>query len=147
MGNYENKLEQLRAERAIIREKADDLKKAIVSMLKTFHSDHGNTMITFDDMSMFTMGIEFKVNENVTIKKIQTTPEKMVFETYMKAGGSFGLQQHDVKEAVKILEGHLIESRRNDKIYNVGEVVKYEAHEIHKPYANLDSVYLVTFHL
>ena len=67
--------------------------------------------------------------------------------TYVKAGGTFGLQSHDVSEFCKVLKGHLIEAERGDKVYGEGKEVYYAPYEEHKPYAVVDSVYEVTFPL
>lgn len=108
-----------------------------------FHE--GESMLTFEQLELIPMNEIQRVNESVEFLKTYHDDDKMVFITYMQEGGSFGLHSHDCVERCKIIEGSLIERTRGYKVYHESEEVWYSANEKHKPYAERNSTYEVTF--
>ncbi|AFM54805.1 hypothetical protein B620_gp27 [Croceibacter phage P2559S] len=142
---YQNKINELRQERETCRKAFSVITDDIETMLNAFAVDDGVTLITWKELHKAVMGETYFVNKKVKFIKTYEDKKKMRFKTYMAAGGSFGLQEHDVLEKVFIHSGHLIEATRGDKIYEKNETVIYAANEKHKPKALVESVYDVTF--
>lgn len=142
---YKNKIAELRAERRQYQDTVLVITKDVENTLNLFAFDDGVTMIDWELLRGFVIGETYPVNSKVKFVKYFEDEDEMFFKTYMEAGGTFGLQEHDISEIVKILKGHLIEQERGDKIYEKDEVVVYAPFEKHKPKSFVDSIYDVKF--
>lgn len=140
---------KLKAELAELRkvtfESVHNISNELDKMLNIFNSDDGHTMIPFKDLKLSQIGKKYFVNSNVYFVKYAETKDVLKFNCYMNAGGTFGIQEHDCLEETTIIKGHLIEYFRKDKIYHEGETVTYLPNEIHKPFAEIESIYDVIF--
>jgi predicted nuclease with TOPRIM domain len=146
MRNVEDNIKILKAQRNLYRNEFDRLNKEVTQMLRNFNSDEGEEVVSVKELESLEDGVPYYVNEKVMfIKQISTNPNVLEFHTYMKPGGKFGKQSHDVVESCEIVKGKLIEALREDKIYLAGETVTYDKFEVHKPYTDEVSIYHVTF--
>ena len=143
--NYKSNIDKLRRDRCVSRTAFKQINKEIELILNRFDADNGGDMITFDQMSMFNINKLYEVNEKVSIVKVFEDERMCVFDTFMKAGGTFGIQKHDVKEVVEVVKGHLITPLRGFNEYIKDEVVVFAPNEVHKPQSKIDSIYKVTF--
>lgn len=142
---YDNSIDKLRQERKACRERFAVITEDVENILNSFATDGGSIMITWSEMASLQMGEAYYVNDKVKFVKMYQDDNKMVFKTYMEAGGCFGLQEHDIDEEVYVDDGHLIEPERGNKIYEKGQTIIYAAFENHKPKAAVVSSYTVTF--
>lgn len=142
-----NEIQALRAQRELMRMEMKQITSSIDDMLGRFCNDEGETLITAASMMMCNVGEMNQVNDKVRFIRQESEQDILHFITYVDAGGSFGVQDHDVVEICRVVKGHLIESMRDDVEIKMGESIQYEAFEKHKPRADLDSVYDVTFKL
>lgn len=145
--SYKDTIDSLRKQRTEQRKAIGVYTYEIEQTLNKFAIDAGDSFIPISEFMHLNVGEPFYVNEKVHFIRQETSLERVIFMTYVKAGGSFGLQSHDVPEICKIIRGHLIEAERGDKVYGEGKEIYYAPYEEHKPYALVDSVYEVTFKL
>ena len=139
-------LTELRSHRNKIRERNSFEIKKTEDLLKSMNVDNGAALVTFEGLKSLEIGEIQDVNDNVSFVLTSKEDNKLVFITYMLDGGSFGLQEHDCFEVVKIFKGNLFETERGYKVYTEGDTVCYAPYEKHKPYSSADSVYEVTFY-
>lgn len=142
---YNKDIGKLRKERLECRNRFKVITEDVENVLDRFALDEGAVLIKWKELWKLEMGELFYVNEKVSFIKTYQDDEKIVFTTYMEAGGEFGLQEHDIRELVDIKKGHLIEQERGDKVYEKGQKVIYAPYENHKPKSFVKSVYSVTF--
>lgn len=119
----------------------DQLEKILVGF-----GDSDKTMITFEQLKMFEIGVRNEVVDGVSFEKTFESESKIVFLTFMLDGGSFGVHSHDCLEECRVLKGNLVERTRGYKIYEEGETLFYAKDEIHRPYATKESLYEVIFY-
>jgi hypothetical protein len=140
------KLKALRLQKDLYRHEIKGLTEEITIMLTTFGSDDGDETVTFRDLSLLEYGLPYYVNDKVMfIRQKDPDPNTLLFHTYMKPGGIFGKQSHDVVEHCEVIKGKLVEAMRDDEVYLEGETVSYDKFEVHKPYTDEVSIYHVTF--
>ena len=153
METYQEVIERLKSERIESRNKIHAASTQVQLILNTFKMDEGETLVSWKDLHSLKMGYIYEVNEGVTFVKIEQSSDKIVFEADMNPEQnlsdedfvSFGIQDHDIAEFLEVLEGHLIEPYRGDKVYIKGQTLIYEAKEKHKPQSKMKSKYLVIF--
>ena len=144
--NIENaEITQLRQERATARVKIDLATQVLEVVLNKLSLDTGNSTVTWEEFKNMEVGMLLTVNKDVTIVKYFESDSQMGFKSIMKAGGSFGIQSHDCIEEVLVLQGNLIETLRDNKVYTKGQTVTYLHSQLHKPYCTMDSIYKVVF--
>lgn len=115
------------------------------NMLNVFNKDDGNAMVTWNDLLLSRMGEKYYVNEKVYFTKYYQSESVQKFKCFMEAGGTFGMQEHDCLEEATVIKGHLIDYFKGGKIYTEGNLITYKPNELHKPYANVASIYDVVF--
>lgn len=143
--DYQNNIKFLRDEISSSRESVNIITKDIEDMLQRLDSDDGSTLITWNELQKTVFGETYNVNDKVRFVKVFEDSVRMEFKCYVEAGGSFGLQEHDIVEKLIVSSGHLIEQTRGDRIYEVGQNVIYAVNERHKPKSLVDSTYQVIF--
>lgn len=142
---YHETITKLRLER---REAVDKITRATLSLdivLNSLALDEGDTLIKWDDLARFEVGMPLHVSEKVYFVKFFEKNDSMGFKVFLKAGGSFGIQKHDCLEEAIVLKGNLVESFRGDKVYTQGQTITYVDCQLHKPYCTVDSIYKVIF--
>ena len=145
MESYNLQRQELHKIRKQIFESVSVISNEVERILNAFALDDGDTMISWNSLRVSKIGVVLPVNEKVSFSKYYEDNTVMKFKCYMKAGGVFGVQEHDCLEETTIEKGHLIELLRGGKKYNVGETVTYLDSVKHKPLAEVDSVYDVIF--
>lgn len=113
--------------------------------------DEKNSLISFESLSGFEFDKWYDASNGVRFKRIKDDNKPVYFITEMTPNKSedgvarFGIQEHDCKEVVQIVKGELIEPFEQYKKYSVKDTVIYPQNYKHKPYATVDSTYLVEF--
>jgi len=138
-------LTELRNDRLQTRAKISLSIKSTEEVISSFNSDYGSSLVSFTELYALEKEEVYHINENIYFILVYKDENKIVLDTYMSEGGTFGLQEHDCFEICEIIKGILIEKERGYKAYGKGEIVTYSPFEKHKPYSSQDSVYKVTF--
>lgn len=140
-----------RSERDKIMSEFHDLHKSIMSTLDSFSSDIGSSMISYSQLSLMSFDEWFDLGQGVRFMRVNHPEKELFFITEMNPKAEFnlkavfGIQKHDCKEVVCILEGELIETMENGKRYTKGDTVIYPPNFLHKPFATVFSRYSVEF--
>jgi len=136
---------QLRTERRAAVAKITRATADLDSILNSLALDVGDTLIRWDDFKEMQVGMQLHISEDLYFIKYFERGDQMGFKIFLKAGASFGLQQHDCLEETTVLRGNLIETYRNHREYTEGQTVTYVDCQLHKPYCTVDSVYRAVF--
>lgn len=113
--------------------------------LRGFASKESN-MITKETLDLLDVGKIYQVNDKVQFEKVQDQDGSYHFVTTMKAGGSFGMHEHDCHEMCVPFIGELIcPMKEGQQVYKKNEPVTFNPGEIHRPYANEFTVLRVYF--
>ena len=143
---YSESIESLRQERQLQRNFISEMTEEVDSMLNTFAIDEGELLVSEKTLADLELNVNFPVNKKVYFTKHFQNDDVIKFKCFMSAGASFGMQFHDVLECCEVIEGHLIEVMRGNKIYIKGQKIYYASKELHKPICRIKSVYDVTFY-
>ena len=141
---YNNRIEKLRQERERKRDEMYQMSLNMESMLNSLSVDEGDVLISWSDMKKISMGIRFYVNKDVYFLKTEDEEHRMVFRVFLKAGGEFGIQEHDCIEELYIEKGDLIDAKKPDKVYGIGETKIWKSNEAHKPICTVESIWRAT---
>ncbi|WP_339875212.1 hypothetical protein [Olleya marilimosa] len=139
-------LRRLRAEKAADKERFEVLSIRVNNMLKIFNEDAGETMVTWEDLLDTKVGEIYYVNENVYFIPVNIQSKKLTFISICEPNGKFGIQEHDIDEACKVIKGQLIEKMQDNRVIKKGETITYKAHQKHKPVGGDEfNIYWVEF--
>jgi len=144
MGKYEDEKALLRIQRKELRDKATKLSIEIEECLNKFRNDEGEELINVEDFKDLTIGKKYAINDKVFFIPVSYKPCKWVFETYLEAGGYYGIHKHNAVELCDIKYGNLVDALTGRQ-YGSGEIARFEKGQRHKPGATLPSKYIVTF--
>ena len=145
MEEYETHKLDMISKRAFYKSQIDTVSHQVEMMLDTFSSDRQHTLVSWEQMKSVKLNEEFIVNSKVKFIKYYQDNKTMKFTNYLKAGGVYGFQKHDCVEVVTIIDGSLIECKRDNKEYKKGDIIVYKPFELHKPSTKEISVYNVEF--
>jgi len=113
-------------------------------MLSSFNGKSASP-INFDKLDKFPLDEDVKLNDKVQVRKIESSLNKLVFQTRMCRHGEFGWHYHDdCQEFTQVIYGCLFDSL-SGRTFNEGESVTYKKSEKHIPIALKDSFLIVTF--
>ena len=104
-----------------------------------------NIVFTFDEVDKFDLNMMQSVNNKISIKKIYSTENKLVFEVLMMKGGEFGLHSHkDCSEITYVESGSMFE-RVSDNDYKAGDTAIFLSSQEHEIIALENTFLIVTF--
>lgn len=149
INSFENVID--RNERTRIMRDLHTYHDSVMSILNTFSNDDGDSLVSYDELSSLEFYKWYIVGNGVRFMRLEHDKKPVFFVTEMipkkqlNNKASFGVQSHDCKEIVNILEGELIEAMECGKRYEKGDIVIYPTNFLHKPYATVFSKYEVEF--
>jgi quercetin dioxygenase-like cupin family protein len=144
---YKEYIEMLRVERLSKREQVNNLTDELKEIMRSLSgsSTLENKMVSLRGLEKLDIGEKIQISDDIGIQKYKETESEVYFRAFVKAGGKFGVHQHDVDEHTTVVKGHLIELTDNNKMYSVGETVIYLSRVLHEPSCKVDSEYRVIF--
>jgi hypothetical protein len=142
---YKDYISTLREERLHNRARVLSITAELSRVMGGLSGLSSDSMVSMRDFENLLIGEVVNISEDISIEKYKETDFETCFKTYVKAGGVFGVHQHDAEEHTTVLKGHLIELLDNKRLYSVGETVVYLSRVLHEPSCEVDSEYDVTF--
>ena len=146
--NYISEIQKERMIRSQHRQQAQKLSLEIDEAILALSGESKKKMVDIELFANLDIGQPYQVKDGVTFIPILYGKYMWVFDTYLRAGCSYGEHFHKIKEACEVIQGQLHDKTKNIT-YNIGDLVEFPAGQLHEPGAtNLsDAHYRVTFYL
>jgi quercetin dioxygenase-like cupin family protein len=141
---YLNSINELRIERLDKRIEFGNITNNIEEIMRHLNGLGEDNMITINEFKDIKLNELILLSTSVSFVKLFQSDNEMHFTTYLKAGGKYGIHQHDCDEHTTVIKGNLVELL-DGIVYNEGETVIYLAGSKHEPSCTIDSEYFVVF--